>query len=288
MPGAPAIRCRARGRWRAARAVITVSNIKKRLAQAAALDNASNRDGHGRYLRTLQLGVRFGGAAENSITDLRVEHAAAEASQLMRQGTVVVSIGSEGDRDNSHWTQQGDAALATREVLAARFKLRHEPEVAACLHAFWTAAVRGGGGFASAALFSSSLLDATLQFDAYYALFSRVYAVLLDDYNLTDVAESIRDDFLGDAKGDETITVSELGDSLFELSDMWVNGVDAAACKEEWRDAEHRSAYAYASRIRVRTTPSRARVLTSPKLDSRQPCTRRRDLLVAALPRRVR
>ena len=95
---------------------------------------------------------------------------------------------------------------------------------------------------------SPIVLDLTLTFDSYLALFSRVYKVhahilasrlsppashlrnspphllyissslqvLLDDYDEADAATTIAEDWEGDAKGDDVLTNGEYGDALFE------------------------------------------------------------------------
>lgn len=165
----------------------------------------------------------------SALTDIRVEAKVAEAQLIESGGSVVtqVSSGQVNELETLHWTQQGDSSLATREKFAERLKLRHAPRVQEVLHAFWTAAVRSQGGSASAELFSFTLLDAKLGFEGFHALFTRVYAALLDDYDAEEAAGSIFDDFIADAKGNDHLTNSEMGDSLFELADYWVGSIDA-------------------------------------------------------------
>ena len=66
--------------------------------------------------------------------------------------------------------------------------------------------------------------------DAYFALYSRVYAVLLDDYDADDAAASIADDWSNDSKGRDTLSNQAYGDSLFELADMWVHAIKEDDC----------------------------------------------------------
>ena len=101
--------------------------------------------------------------------------------------------------------------------------LRHHPLVNTVLHAFWKVAVHSGRGPVS----DAELLGTTLNRNAYHALYSRVYAVLLDDNDPAEATASIEEDWLKDAKGDGHLTNSEFGDALFELSDLWVRSVSA-------------------------------------------------------------
>ena len=188
--------------WRKAR-IITVALIRKRLAVARALDADSARsESHKAYLRRLQLGVRLETMADGTLRQMRIDRATQEAEAIMRSGEVVTQVGSAEAHTlgtEIDWIHQGDASLATRAKFAERFRLRHEPGVQAVLHAFWTAAVRGSGGRAASALFSDDLLDATIGYASFHALFSRVYATLLDDYREDEMAQEIHDDFLEDS-----------------------------------------------------------------------------------------
>ena len=66
-------------------------------------------------LRKLQLGVRVGGVIENALIDSRVQQAVEQASQLVRQNSVVHTVESDSDLTRNAVWQQGDAALSTKQ-----------------------------------------------------------------------------------------------------------------------------------------------------------------------------
>ena len=225
---------RARRRWRSAR-LATLPLIRTRLSRAQALQLAHEPEarlkqrGHASYLRKLQLGSLVGGIIENQLLDVRVNRAADEAAVLVSQGAVVTSVASEAEVDGNEKWRQGDATLATRTKFEQRFRLRHAPVVNNVLHVFWTSAVRSSGGADTRSMHSGSpgLLDVNLRFEHYFELFSRVFRILIDDYDEDDARSTIEDDFRNDSKGDDVLTNSEFCDALFELADMWVEGIDA-------------------------------------------------------------
>jgi hypothetical protein len=221
---------RARRRWRVAANVLTVPLIISRLQRSKVLalgreDPLRLREqgmlGHANYLRKLSLGARIGGVVENGLVDVRIDRAVKEAAMLSQDSSsgVVTVVGSEAEVDANAWWKQGDMALATRAKFEERFKLRHAPQVNKVLHAFWLAAIRGSGDAERRAYHADSpgLLEVTIGFEEYFALFDRVYRTLLDDHDPEDAERTIREDFEKDAKGDDVLTNSEYGDALFEL-----------------------------------------------------------------------
>lgn len=48
------------------------------------------------------------------------------------------------------------------------------------------------------------------------ALFSRLYRVVLEDYDEEDANRSIKEDWGNDSKGEDTLDRAKLSDSLFE------------------------------------------------------------------------
>ena len=214
---------RARRRWRLARAMITLPIILNRLRRSEAVGfRASNQTesrgmvGHAAYLRKLSIGVRHGGVVENALVDVRIDRAVSEAARLAEDGSqVVTTVGSEAEVGHIAMWQQGDVALATRAKFEERFRLRQAPEINEVLHAFWTAAIRGSGGEERKRMDANSpgLLDMTVGFDEFFALFSRVYQTLMDDFDYEDARKTIWEDFLNDSKGDNLLTHSEYGDS---------------------------------------------------------------------------
>lgn len=149
---------------------------------------------HSSYLQKLSVGVRLGGVVENSLLDVRVTHAAAEATAIMAQGSVITTVldaGEVADRaDGKAWLMQGDEDLSTRAKFEERFKLRHGRRVNEVLHAFWIACVRGSGGTSEERMVrramasdSPGIFDVRIGFEEYNALYSRIFVTLLDDYN---------------------------------------------------------------------------------------------------------
>ena len=122
--------------------------------------------------------------------------------------------------DSIQMWRQGDADLATADNVRKRFMLRHTPEIHKVHAAFWDVMMRSSGR-------RCDDFGAKLNRDDYFALFERVYVVLLDNFDKHDAEKTISEDWENDCKGQDGLSYEAFGDCLFELADTWVSSIDA-------------------------------------------------------------
>lgn len=175
---------------------------------------------HCNYLKRLQLGVALNGATGRSLLHSRVEDAAKNAKDLISKGRVVHTVQDVQELDSIQMWRQGDADLATADNVRKRFMLRHTPEIHKVHAAFWDVMMRSNGR-------RRDDFGAKLNRDDYFALFERVYVVLLDNFDKHDAEKTISEDWENDCKGQDGLSYEAFGDCLFELADTWVSSIDA-------------------------------------------------------------
>ena len=175
---------------------------------------------HARYLKRLQLGAVMHKATNDVWLDKRVAIEAKAAAALVAENKVVHTVDAAHQLASTEIWKQGDASLATEKQLRMRFKLRHEPAIHAVHAAFWDVMMRATGR-------PGDDLGETVRRSDYFALFERVYTVLLDDWDSRDAEETISEDWDTDRNGNSLgLTYEAFGDCLFELADHWVLAVN--------------------------------------------------------------
>jgi hypothetical protein len=161
------------------------------------------------------IGELTAGLLDTAADHARIVAAREEVLHAITMGKSLINV--EDGRQAAYW-QQGDERLSTAEAFHARFSLRRDPLVRASLHAIWEATLRS--------IQSSDRSGTTLNFDGYKLLFTRVYRVVLDGDDLSDIDASIDEDWETDRKGHNSLTREQLCDSLFELCDHWTTSID--------------------------------------------------------------
>lgn len=144
-------------------------------------------------------------------------------------GGVVTEVADEAELSALELWQQGDASLYTQELLERRARLRRDPRVSAALNLWWETAVRGDWVEEGWSLDGSGGPDAgstgSIGFKGYSAYLSRIYRVILRDYQPKASASAIEKDWREDCRGDDRLTRTRFLDSLFELADLWTAGI---------------------------------------------------------------
>ena len=200
-------------RWKHARGDIQLALRSAGCFQMDPIQLKSQGFGnHSRYLQRLQFGVGMGGRMGSRLLTKRVENAERHAVALMRSQDIVHTVEDQEELQRTAMWMQGDANLATATKMRMRFKLRHAPAIQKVLAAFWDAILRASGKHGDD-------FDAKIGREDYFALYERVYVVLLDDWDPRDAEETISSDWLSDLKGQATLAYEAFGDSLFELAD---------------------------------------------------------------------
>ena len=171
------------------------------------------------------IGELTAGLLDTAADHARIGAAREEGLHAITMGKSLINV--EDGRQAAYW-QQGDERLSTAEAFHARFSLRRDPLVRASLHAIWEATLRS--------IQSSDRSGTTLSFDGYKLLFTRVYRVVLDGDDLSDIDASIEEDWETDRKGHDSLTREQLCDSLFELCDHWTTSIDRTEYSQ-WLDS---------------------------------------------------
>ena len=201
--------------------------IRRQLLQSASLRHVQHSYGtanasHETYLAKLRISARMVTHTQYAVNDSTERRTAAleRVQQAMSSGHVVVEVTSSEHAERVAFWQQGNLELNSAEALSERLTLRNHPSICEQLHEIWLTtlrSVRSGGS------------DVTvLNFEGYSVLFSRVYRVLMEDWDPKDAAEAIAEDWNNDRKGANTISRVGLGDSLFEAADMWTTSIEAS------------------------------------------------------------
>lgn len=148
-------------------------------------------------------------------------------------GGAVTEVESQAAAEELEWYQQGNIELYTAERLKQRARLRRDPRVAESLEMWWQAALRGDLSEGSRALDGEVTgqgnggIDhaSSIGFGGYTAFLSRVYRVILRDFEAVEAGMAIEKDWVQDSRGAERLTRTRFLDSLFELADMWTAGI---------------------------------------------------------------
>ena len=218
----------------------TLSIIRVLLQRSKTLNPpAKYSKGHRNYLHKLRAGVRVVMSNQQLAPSQITRRSEAAAVQVQRAlGNVVLSVESEAEKPPM-W-QQGDMELNTASVFEARVKLRQHPMVRSALQTFWVAILRSmessahqsnsdGVAMKHGNEAADDLTWTELPFEGYHCLLSRVYRVLVDGIETSfDLEAAILDDWAHDLPpGSERLCRETCVDALFELADMWTQGVSA-------------------------------------------------------------
>lgn len=121
-----------------------------------------------------------------------------------------------------YW-QQGDATMYSPQKLEERYRLRRRPEMLEELHLYWTTMLRSA--FFSKVVDLESVIDKT----DYVRFVRKLYKVMAPPESFDDIEATTRAraDWERDSKGEGILTRKHFGDAMFELADMWVDGLEA-------------------------------------------------------------
>lgn len=215
-------------RWHKARDV-----VRLRLATARALQlnvgvafALGNHDRAKEYLKKLRNGVFNQAHMVKQREQLQVKRQAEEAARMTGAGSIVTESTARQLAQVPLW-QQGDPSLSTEEKLKERKALRRERLVIEVLNAFWDCALRTKAH----TYFDTGTGETMVTREGYECLFMRGYKILVEEWDPEDAASCIAEDWqndshYGDGRG---LTYAAYCDSLFEVADLWVPSIDAAA-----------------------------------------------------------
>lgn len=172
--------------------------------------------------------LRVGSSNEVIVPEHNVEEVP-PGSKLRRSSlndvNSVLEVNTASERDELPLWKQGNADLATEEMMDARHALRSEPQVVEVLEAFWNVELKNAalGHTVDSADHGAVLVSRA----GFFALYERAYRVLLEEWDPSDAAESIAEDWAHDAGGAPGLRREAFEDSLFELADVWTEGLSA-------------------------------------------------------------
>lgn len=183
-------------------------------------------NGAKQYLRTLRIGVHQRAVLGSLHAQVQVSHETKRAAQLMKGGTIVIEGRTQKELQAVPLWQQGDAALATEDIMRARKALRHDPRVTNALHLFWECALRTDGHTAPHPHIPGEIIATR---ECYEAVFLRTFRVLIQGWDAEDALNSIAEDWEEDVRGEPGLTYVRFGDALFQVADMWTSAVGGSA-----------------------------------------------------------
>ena len=108
----------------------------------------------------------------------------------------------------------GDASYDTPEMKAARAALRHDESVSAALDEWWEATDVDGSGFVDR--------------EEYIELGKALYRVMIADGDEAAAQSSAEDDWVEDCGGEAVMSGVRFRDAIFQLCDLWTEGLDPA------------------------------------------------------------
>ena len=209
-----------------------LSRILMRLEHSEAVSSDAGTDlrslgqGHAQYLRRLQLGVSritlLARAAGEMQIAMKVSQGVQDAQQSLLSGNVITNVLAEEQLQSVEYWKQGDASLATEDNLRSRRRLRFDARVVSSMHRFWECALRSAipyGGDTAALADERTVMESVIEYEGYHMMMTRIYRLLLQDYDGAEADRSIAEDWERDVRDGSTLNRTAFMDSLFELCD---------------------------------------------------------------------
>ena len=218
---------------------LTIDAIRKILERSTSLkvEQRPGQEKHADYMQSLRQGVRTRMMLTTTYQDAQMRQGAVDAKRAVDAGEVVTQRGAEDD-EKAAW-QQGDASMYTKDKIQQRAALRRHPAVLEVLQDFWgvvtgvcpdkeiPVGARCPICGKLAGVLRSEANEPTVAFDAYEALYERIYRAVLEEWDPADASATIAEDWQNDTKGCQSLTREAFFDSLFELADHWCATVEA-------------------------------------------------------------
>eukprot|EP00935_MAST-01C_sp_MAST-1C-sp1_P000011 g11.t1 len=151
----------------------------------------------------------FGGALSRRKTYLAIKEEAEREIQKMEK----LQQQANGETD---YKTDGDRTMYQPEAIMQRKALMRLPEIRAVVEEFWT------------------LIDLAkeehgqLTKDSYMLLSTKLHLALVPDVQKEALLISAAQDWVEDSNGKETMDFEQFFSSMFELADIWVEGIDGA------------------------------------------------------------
>ena len=133
---------------------------------------------------------------------------------------VVLEVEADEEKESVPRWLQGDASLNTEEALRARNALRRHPLVMDVLQTWWSTTLRSlqSGGDTHLAQLSRV---------HYVNLHVKISKVMVSEFDESEALHAAMEDWECDCHGQPTLGRGEFLDSLFQLADVWTDGISA-------------------------------------------------------------
>ena len=182
------------------------------------------------WRKSVTAGIIVANAYFEASCALRGAEGAERAARLVEAGSVVTEVATSNDLTTIAFEDQGKVSVNCEDSWTRRLALRFSPLVRDVLEAFWKAALASEYLEMRLADPSASTARPTsIGFTNYAHLFRRVYITLIEDFDTEECEASIEEDWASDCApgGGEVMERDAYQDALFELADLWTEGIDA-------------------------------------------------------------
>jgi len=134
---------------------------------------------------------------------------------------MIEAVTEKGAISHPKW-KQGDPDFYTRDNIAKRLSLRRDALVSDTLQKWWKV-------MQNTFAVSEKVPCVCLTEDQFVVVLRKIAKTLLaaDEYDKDDVEQAAREDWAVDSCGQEQMTREMFMDALFELCDLWTDGISA-------------------------------------------------------------
>ena len=126
---------------------------------------------------------------------------------------------SHPERPSSAGSMWHHASLHTPAALRARAALRHNRRVEEVLDLWWSTAVRS--------MLASGKEAHAMCEDEYVKISTKIYRAMIVPYDEAEATQNAHHEWQLDTKGETELPCESFKDAIFELADLWTEGIDA-------------------------------------------------------------
>lgn len=148
------------------------------------------------------------------------------------QVVTVINEGEGGASDVPYWLQ-ADPSLNNPDMMRKRFALRNSTMVLAALGRWWSTIMHSASPFDAPKI--GAFGERGLARGGYDLVFLKVFRCMLEEFDESEAKRTLDEDWLADSEGCEVLSCEKVFDALFQLADVWTDGVNPKEYAE-WLD----------------------------------------------------
>ena len=142
----------------------------------------------------------------------------------------VTEVVDEAELKNTPYHMQGDASMNTADMLEKRRLLRHDKAVDKALRLWWTTAQNSARQTVTNGEHYGLTDDDPLPKEEYMKLSGKLYRALVGGWDAEDASAIAEEEWNEEIGADKAMmTRAQFLDSIFDLADTWVRGVDPSS-----------------------------------------------------------